>query len=255
MGGCVDDTTELKQKIAELEKSVANQQKELSEFSTKSSAPRDFSADMQRLEDQQESITETIRTKIDPINMKLEEFRDWAQEAQAERGKVAERLKAIEQSMAEMAKQLESDSRGGARLGKDLELEKKKIAANARAIEDLAKGLVQLRKDLAANNERLVEAVKKTLPKVKDAAVAEMQEKLASLEKNLNSVKTGVETERKAIEAIRSQSPTDSGKDVTVLRKRINELEEILASHKSFLLEVGSKLHEFEGTLRGGRAG
>ena len=85
LAGCTDDTAELKQKIAELEKKVQQQQKDLSEFTGKLALPKDFSADIQRIEDQQDRISQVLKTKVDPVNTKLEEFRDWAQEAQKDR--------------------------------------------------------------------------------------------------------------------------------------------------------------------------
>jgi hypothetical protein len=78
LAGCTDDTAELKQKIAELEKKVQQQQKDLSEFTGKLALPKDFSADIQRIEDQQDRISQVLKTKVDPVNTKLEEFASWA---------------------------------------------------------------------------------------------------------------------------------------------------------------------------------
>lgn len=254
VGGCADDVTTLKQKIAELEKKVSAQQKEMAELGQRVGQPRDLGADLQRIEDQQEGLAEIIKTKVDPLNLKMEEFRDWAQETQAERGKIVDRLKALEQSVAEVVKHVETESRNAVRLTKELEAEKKRFGGGLKAVEDLSKTVAQIKKDVAADNERLLEAVKKTLPKVKSAAVAEIQDRLAPLEKNLSMLKSGVDTEKKTMEAVKAQG-ADGGKEVTVLRKRVAELEDVLASHKSFLLEVGTKLHELEEVMRGGRAG
>jgi chromosome segregation ATPase len=252
--GCADDVTDLKQKIAELEKKVSVQQKEIAEMGQRTAQPRDFSADLQRIEDQQEGMTDIIKTKVDPLNLKMEEFREWAQETQAERGKIVDRLKALEHSVSEVVKQIETESRGAVRLTKELEAERKKFGGGLKAVEDLSRTVAQIKKDVAADNERLLEAVKKTLPKVKSAAVAEIQDRLAPLEKNLTMLKSGVDTEKRAVEAAKAQG-AEGGKEVTVLRKRVAELEDVLASHKSFLLEVGTKLHELEEVMRGGRAG
>ena len=87
--GCADDTADLKQKIAELEKKVQQQEKDLREFAGKFAQPKDFSADIQRIEDQQDRISQILKTKVDPVNTKLEEFHDWAQEAQKDRDLVS----------------------------------------------------------------------------------------------------------------------------------------------------------------------
>jgi chromosome segregation ATPase len=252
--GCADDVTDLKHKIAELEKKVSAQQKELAEMGQRVGRPSDFSADIQRIEDQQEGLADVIKTKVDPLNTKMEEFREWAQETQAERGKILERLKALEQSVADTAKQIETESRAAVRLTKELEAEKRKFSAGLKAVEELSRTVAQIKKDVAADNERLLEAVKRTLPKVKSAAVAEIQDRLAPIEKNLSLLKSGADIEKRAVEAAKAQG-AEGGKDVTVLRKRVAELEDVLASHKSFLLEVGTKLHELEEAMRGGRAG
>ncbi|MGC8604600.1 MAG: hypothetical protein ACP5VS_13075, partial [Desulfomonilaceae bacterium] len=49
---CTDDTAELKTKIAELDKKIQKQSQDLREFSTKFAPAKDFSSDIQRLEDQ-----------------------------------------------------------------------------------------------------------------------------------------------------------------------------------------------------------
>ena len=104
------------------------------------------------------------------------------------------------------------------------------------------------------NNTRVVNALKKTLPKVKRAAVAEIKQQLIPLEKSLVTLRSGIESQRKTLAAIKKDARSDAGKDVQVLRKKINELEEIIAAQKSSLLEIGSKMHELETSLRGGNA-
>jgi hypothetical protein len=42
----------------------------------------------------------------------------------------------------------------------------------------------------------------------------------------------------------------EAQKEVQAANKRIKELEEILTSHKSYLLELGSKVHELELQLK-----
>jgi len=250
LAGCTDDTAELKQKIAELEKKVQQQQKDLSEFAGKLALPKDFSADIQRIEDQQDRISQVLKTKVDPVNTKLEEFRDWAQEAQKDRDLVGKRLKTLEQSVADAQKRVEADSREVARMSKEVAAGKKHVAGFSKGLEDLAKSIGDVRKEVLDNNTQLLTAVKKTLPKVKEAAVAELKDQLAPLEKALTNLKTGLEGDRKAIAAMKSQAPVEGGKDVHGLSARIKELEDVVTSQKSFMLEMGSKVHELELQLR-----
>jgi uncharacterized coiled-coil protein SlyX len=249
--GCAEDTTDLKQRIAELEKRVVNQEKSFADLSGKVTVSKDFSADIQRLDDQQEKIAQVLKTKVDPINMKLEEFREWAQEAQAERGKVAGQLKGIEQAVAELQKRLEKESRAIARVGQDLTGQKQSIAGTAKALEDLSTAVAKVQKEAVDSNTRLVEAVKKTLPKVKSAAVDEIKDRLVPLEKTLTDLRVGFETERRTVQAIPS---TDGGRDMQAVKKKVTELEEVLASQQSYLLEMGGKIHELEAIIKGGSA-
>jgi chromosome segregation ATPase len=250
LAGCVDDTAELKQKIAELEKKVQQQDKDLREFTGKLALPKDFSADIQRIEDQQDRISEVLKTKVDPVNTKLEEFRDWAQEAQKDRDLVSKKLKALEQSIAEAQKRVEAEGREVARMSKEVAAGKKNVAGFSKGLEDLTKNIGDVRKEVLDNNTQLLTAVKKTLPKVKEAAVAELKDQLAPLEKALTNLKTALEGDRKAIAAMKSQAPAEGGKEVQGLSTRIKELEDVVTSQKSFMLEMGSKVHELELQLR-----
>ena len=49
---------------------------------------------------------------------------------------------------------------------------------------------------------------------------------------------------------MKSQAPAEGGKDVQGLSARIRELEDVVTSQKSFMLEMGSKVHELELQLR-----
>jgi chromosome segregation ATPase len=250
LAGCVDDTAELKQKIAELEKKVQQQDKDFREFSGKLALPKDFSADIQRIEDQQDRISQVLKTKVDPVNTKLEEFRDWAQEAQKDRDLVGKKLKALEQSVAEAQKRVEADSREVARMNKEWVTGKKAVAGVSKGLEDLSKNLSDVRKEVLENNTQLLTAVKKTLPKVKEAAVAELKGQLAPLEQALTNLKTALEGDRKAIAAMKAQPQAEGGKDAQGLSARIRELEDVVTTQKSFMLEMGSKVHELELQLR-----
>jgi chromosome segregation ATPase len=257
--GCTDDSTELKQKIAVMETKLQKQEKDIKDFSGKFAPPKDFSADIQRIEDQQDKISQILKTKVDPVNSKLEEFRDWAQEAQKERDAVNKKLKALDQHVSEMGKKLESANKEFVRLSKDAAGSKKSDSVAAgltKNVEDLSKGLAEVRKEVLDNNSKLVNAVKKTLPKVKEAALAELKGSIAPLEQGLASLKTEFENERKGGTAGKTPSAaaaTDSAgkeKDAPALMKRIRELEEVVTAQKSYLLEVGSKVHELEIQLR-----
>jgi chromosome segregation ATPase len=250
LAGCADETAELKQKIAELEKKVQQQDKDFREFTGKLALPKDFSADIQRIEDQQERISQVLKTKVDPVNTKLEEFRDWAQEAQKDREAVGKKLKALEQSVAEAQKRVDAEGRDVARMSKEVAVGKKNTASLHKGLEDLTKNLSDVRKEVLDNNTQLLTAVKKTLPKVKDAAVAELKGQLAPLEHALTNLKASLEGDRKAMAAMKAQPPAEGGKDVKGLAARIGELEDVVTSQKNFMLEMGSKVHELELQLR-----
>lgn len=243
---CTDDTAELKTRIAELDKKIQKQDKDLREFSTKFAPAKDFSADIQRLEDQNERISQVIKTKVEPLNAKLEEFRDWAQDAQKEREAVKEKIKAAEAGVNELKKKYESKTKELAAASKDSLTEKKVTDALNKRIEELTKGLGEVRKEVLDNNTKLINAVKKTLPKVKDAAVAELKEKLQPLEESLTTIKTEAETERKNLTTKGQAISTDASKEIYALMGKIRDLEDVVASQKSALLEIGTKLHEFE---------
>ena len=106
-----------------------------------------------------------------------------------------------------------------------------------------------MRRDVLENNTKLVTALKKTLPKVKKAAVAEVKDRLVSLDRGLKSLRAETEAKLKKMGTVKQPPRTDYGADVRALRKKINDLEEIIAAQKSTLLEMGSKMHRLETTL------
>jgi uncharacterized protein involved in exopolysaccharide biosynthesis len=167
---------------------------------------------------------------------------------------VVAKLASLEKIASGLQKRLEMELRTSARLAKGVSANTKKIRSNAKVADELVASLGQLKKDILENNTRVVNALKKTLPKVKKAAVAEIKQQLIPLEKSLVTLKTGIESQRRTLAAIRTEARTETGKDVKVLRKKIDELEEIIAAQKSSLLEIGSKMHELETSLRGGNA-
>jgi chromosome segregation ATPase len=286
--GCSEETSQLKRQMADMEKKLQKQEKDLKEFSDKFSLPRDFSADIQRIEDQQDRVAQAIKTKVDPVNAKLEEFREWAQEAQKERDEAKKKLKAIEDGFAELDKR-EAEGHGKInQVSKAFATDRKALAGLAKSLGDLSKTVEQLHKEFQDNNSKIVEAVKKTLPKVRDAAVADLKSQmeplekevaalktamatdkgapkggagtavpvpdvksqLAPLEKELAALKTSMENDRKAVAALRAQTASEDPRHLQALNRRIRELEDILTSQKQYLLEVGSKVHELEMHVR-----
>jgi len=272
LAGCAEETADLKQQIATLEKKLQKQENDLRDFTGKFAPPKDFSADIQRIEDQQEKITQVLKTKVEPVNSKLEEFRDWAQDAQKDREAVAKRLKALEQGLGEGQKKIEADKGEVARFSKELAANKKSVTVLSKGLEDasksmvdLAKHVAEIRREVLDNNTKLVNAVKKTLPKLKESVIADLQGKIGPLETGLAEVKAALETERKAIAASQGAAPPPSPapvpeevkekekerkREFQALAKRTRELEEIAASQKSYLLEMGAKIHNLEAQLK-----
>lgn len=236
VAGCTNDTSDLKQKVAELEKRLAKQEKDLAEFAGKFSPPKDFSADIQRLEDQQDRVAQAIKSKVEPITSRMEELRDWAQEAQSDREKVARELKVLNKAVSDVGKGTNATVAEIARMKKELGAVKRLKGASSE-VQKLSRRLDELRKETLENNTRLVNALKKTLPKVKSAAVDEMTTILAPMQKKLKNLAPDSGNDRKTAQVTA---------ELQAMNKRITELEEILASQKSFLLEMGSRVHEIE---------
>jgi chromosome segregation ATPase len=259
VSGCGEETAELKEKIATLEKKMQKQETDLRDFAGKIGPPRDFSADIQRLEDQQEKFGEALKGRIDPVNSKLEEFREWAQDAQKDREVVAKKLKSLDQSVAELHKEIQkelhkkpdSDKGEAARIGKELTAQKKSMATLSQNLDELSKNVAEIRREVLENNTKLVNAVKKTLPKVKDAAVAELKDRLAPLETGLSELKTGLKTDRSPGASPRQASlSTETSKEIQALNRKARELEEVVTAQKAYLLEMGTKVHSLEVQLR-----
>ena len=80
--------------------------------------------------------------------------------------------------------------------------------------------------------------------------MAELKEKLQPLEEGLSSIKTGLESEKKDITGRATSLGADANRVIQALNSKIRELEDVVASQKSALLEIGAKLHELEGGRR-----
>ena len=247
ISSCTEETTGLKQKIADLEKKIEKQQKDLGEFAGRFSPPKDFSADIQRIEDQQDRIGQVLKTQVEPINSRLEEFRDWAQDAQKEREDVRQKLKNLAQTVSEVEKTIGAREKEVRRVIQELAAEKKRLRIIAKNMQVLSQSIGGVKKEFADNKAKLVADLKKTLPRVRDSAVVQIKERLVPIEKTLLNLKTAIENDRKAIAALQTRTaPPDFGKDVKALHRKLAEMEEILASQKAYLLELGSTVHRLE---------
>ena len=80
--GCVQDTSEIEGRVVKIEKRLRNQDKQLKELSSKFLPQKDFSADIQRLEDQGR-FPKRIRLGNGPrsrVGWLESEIHDWLQE-------------------------------------------------------------------------------------------------------------------------------------------------------------------------------
>lgn len=256
--GCTDESASLKQKISVLEKRIEKQEKQFEEFVGKLVLPKDYSVDIQRLEDRQEQMSEGTKTKLESVESKLEEFRDWAQETQKDRDAVSKRLSAMEKDVSEVGKAKELSSkyiaqraREAARLKQELVATQKKMVSNSKAIETLGKTLERLRRDVLENNTKMVSALKNVLPKVKDAAVDEMKKTISSQQLEINTMRAELDRLSKGGKAVaaQAQAPAVKPREVRGLRSKIDELEGIVAAQKDSLLGVAAKVHELENAL------
>ncbi|MEW6113719.1 MAG: hypothetical protein AB1664_16420 [Thermodesulfobacteriota bacterium] len=253
VSGCTEETEGLKQKIATLEKRLAKQEKEFGELAGKVAAPKDFSVDLRRIEDEQERLGQSIDGKLEPVNSKLDEFREWAQEAQRDRTQVAKKMADLEGSYADFRKTNDGLGRELNHLKKEFLATNQKLSANTKSLAELSAGVNKLHKEVLDNNTKLIEAVKKTIPKVKEAAVAETKEGLVSLEKKMAAMKAGLEGDLKSVRDGRTGQPIPShvgpppgGREVQALERRLRELEEIVTAQKALLLDMGSKIFALE---------
>jgi chromosome segregation ATPase len=253
VSGCTEETDSLKQKIATLEKRLAKQEKDFGELAGKIAVPKDFSVDLRRIEDEQERLAQSIDGKLEPVNSKLDEFREWAQEAQRDRTQVAKKMADLEGSYADFRKTNDGLGRELSHLKKEFSSANQKLAANTKSLAELSAGVNKLHKEVLDNNTKLIEAVKKTIPKVKEAAVAETKEGLVSLEKKMAAMKAGLEGDLKSVrdgqtgQSIPSRvGPPPGGREVQALERRLRELEEIVTAQKALLLDMGSKIFALE---------
>jgi DNA repair exonuclease SbcCD ATPase subunit len=252
--GCNAEVSELKEKMVTMEKRLAKQEKMLADFDKKFSVPKDFSVDIQRLEDQQEKVSELIKNKVEPVNKNMEEVRDWIQEADANRRKVTEKLKEIALIQTQIGGAVETAKREMERLGKELSDSSTKGLRSAKAIQDMEKTVKNLEATLQHNNKQILDWVKKTIPLVKDAAVKEIKGELDQLAKRIQQVQTGGDQDHKTppegLHPPIAAAPAGDRNDIKALRNRVKDLEDIVSQQKANLLDVGYKVHDLQMRLR-----
>jgi uncharacterized coiled-coil protein SlyX len=245
LNGCTGDTAELQHRIAQLEKRLADQESDLKEVVAKLTQPQDFSADIQRIDDEQERMREIIRNQVEPVNAKLEEFRQWAQETQQNREKVAAKLAELESSLANVRKSLQGDLDSVSETKSSAVLNRKRIRKVAKDVATVEAGLNEFRAKLLETNTKLNNmrtALKEALPQWKERAVQDAKALLDPIEKRLSAV----EAQAGSVPGPRGgESAGNAGR----LATRIQELEEIIAVQKSTLLDLGRKVHQIETVL------
>lgn len=256
LGACAENSADLKRRVAILEKRLSEQSKEIEKVSGEYMAPRDFSPDIQRISDQQDRISEILKNKVDPINDRMEEFREWAREAQNEQTtnanliqQINERLekhlraqKALEQNI----KTLISDI---GKLAVQVGNNRKQIDENSRLSVEMAKEIRKVRERAAQGRQNLLKAVKNTLIKLKDSTETDIMRKLEPIERRVEALSNKALDEG-AKEAMSPKERSEMRRKTKELLAKIRELENIIAGQKASLLEVGSRVHKLETRLR-----
>jgi chromosome segregation ATPase len=247
--GCVEETTELKGKISMLEKRLLNQEKKLREFSGKFLPPKDFSPDIQRIADQQDRINQILKTKVDPINSKLEEFRDWAQQTQNEQSKAAGKRRDLIKTLAELHKKIAGHTQEVRKLSKQVAMNTLRSKRNEKAAKNVSTEVKQIRGELVGNDTKLFKLIKKNRIVVRDDVLAKFKALMAPLEKEVADLRTGLQANRTGLTVSTAKAQDQSARQIKALYNRLRELEEIIAVQKASLLEVGSKIHKLEQKL------
>ncbi len=264
--GCNAEVSELKEKLVTMEKRLAKQDKMLVDVEKKFSVPKDFSVDVQRLEDEQEKVRDLIKNKVEPVHHNLGELREWAREVEQERTKAVEKIKQLDQFQNQAIAAIEGTKRDIERLGKELAENSQKsqkaakvLLEQEKVIAQLGKSLKQLESALQSNSTQILAAVKKTLeknlPKVKDLAVAEVKGDIEQLEKRMQQRHAGSDPKTPP-EGLHIPATPVIGKDeIRELRQKVRELEEIVAKQQAELLGQGAQVHELRMRLPRRQAG
>ncbi len=248
--GCWEETTELKGKLAMLEKRLLKQEKQVREFSGKFLPPKDFSPDIQRIADQQDRMNQILKTKVDPINNKLEEFRDWAQQAQNEQSKSAKQLQELGKIQAGLRRSIDGHAQQVRKMGKQVSnntLRSRRADKAAKVLSGTAK---QMREQSRTNDAKLLKLIRKDRTAARDAALAQCKALVAPLEKEVAGLlKSGSQANGTRVPAATTKAQAESVRQIRALYTRLRDLEEIIATQKASLLEVGSKVHKLEQKL------
>lgn len=254
---CANNTAALEERILALEKRLDEQIRKIKEVSGQHMLPRDFSSDIQRISDQQDRINEILRTKVDPINDRLEEFREWAREAQNEHTRNAQLISELSDQIKDRLKAEKSLNMATETLINDIKKlaiqvgsNKKRLEKNSRITINMAKEIRKVREINEKSQENLLTAVKKTLMKLKNTTYADLDKKIAPIEQRVQDLSEKALSETTNIKTVSAKTRKESEKRINSLLAKIRELENIIASQKASLLEVGSRVHELETRLR-----
>ncbi len=254
---CVNNNAELEDRILALEKRLDEQKQKIREVSGQHMPPRDFGSDIQRISDQQDRINEILRTKVDPINDRLEEFREWAREAQNEQTRNAQLISELSDQIKDRVKAENALNMATKTLINDIKklaiqvgANKKSLEKNSRIAVNMAKEIRKVREVNEKAQENLLTAVKKTLMKLKNTTYADLNKKIAPIEQRVHDLSEKALSETTNIKSVSARTKKESEEKINSLLAKIRELENIIASQKASLLEVGSRVHELETRLR-----
>jgi DNA repair exonuclease SbcCD ATPase subunit len=258
MAACSNNSAKLESKIAMLEKRLEEQDKKIKKVSGQYMPPRDFSSDIQRISDQQDRINEILRNKVDPINERLEEFREWARESQNEQTRNAHLIQQLEDELEKYErsrKALETNIKtiinDIGKLAIQVGKNRKIVEKNSKLAVNLAKEIRNVRTGAGEGRERLLAAVKKTLVKLKNSTEVSLKEKLAPLEQRVVALSEKALTEKPSKrQTLSEKQRRELRQETEELLAKIRELENIVADQKASLLEVGSRVHRLETRLR-----
>ena len=243
--GCMDDTTNLQYKIIALEKRLVEQEKAFNEFSTKFNPSNDYGIDIRRIEDQQLQFAEALK-EVGPINSKLEELDSFAQESKKHVGALVKKLDEMGQSIIALEKRSEGALRESGNQTKNLDAINKRASSNAAAIHKLEKRLRILRKDVVKNHDNLVKEINNALKLTRTQAAESIKAAVTPLEKRFQSLSSGSSVGGKNGGKGADQAHDDSGKKIRAVAKQLKDLKEIVAAQKTYLLELGHKVHDLE---------
>jgi uncharacterized protein YukE len=227
-----------------MEQRLEKQEKDLGEFVDRLAQPKDFSSDIQRIDGRLEQIDEIMDGSVEPVNQKLEEFRDWAQESQQAQLKTEAQLQELEKRITEIAARIAPE--GDQDIATAVTSNSRRTVANTKAVQAAQKRLSAVETKVRDQTSQLVGLLRKTLPKLKKAAVEEIKPTVAALESRVAALEKTVQGAGGASSASAAQG---TAKNIEALWVRMREIENILESQQGSLLEMGTKLHHMQQAL------